>query len=157
MSMSFSDDEDLPLSLLNQDGLVANECYPQMLINDPSFAILNNDPYFLRNARTPDARFASGTIDPSLINGRSPPFPVAKRGLLLNRNDFSVDNTTASRRLTDLEFEVLEKKARIVKKFRDLEEEMIQAEKIECEKEACSSRQNQMQYVTLSPMSSDAT
>jgi len=148
MSMSFSDDDDLPLSLLAQDGLVANECYPQMLINDPSFAILNNDPYFLRNARTPDARFASGTIDPSLINGRSPPFPLAKRDLLLDRNDFFVDNTTASRRLTDLEFDVLENKARMVKKFRDLEGKMRQAEKmeeIECEKEACSSRQSKMQ------------
>jgi hypothetical protein len=146
--MSFSDDDDLPLSLLAQDGLVANECYPQMLINDPSFAILNNDPYFLRNARIPDTRFASGTIDPSLINGRSPPFPLAKRGLLLDRNDFFVDNTTASRRLTDLEFDVLENKARMVKKFRDLEGQMSQAgkmEEIECEKEDCSSRQSKMQ------------
>jgi hypothetical protein len=153
MSMSFPEDDDMPLALQQQDGLVANECYPQMLINDPSFAILNNDPYFVRNARTPDARFASGTIDPTLINGRSPPFPVQPRGgVLLNRNDFSVDNTTASRRLTDLEFEVLEKKAEIIERFRALEEEMQQTEKVECEKYKCSSHyQNKIQYVIPSP------
>lgn len=128
MSMSFPLDDDQPLAQLNQDGLVANECYPQMLVNDPSFAILNSDPYFLRNARAPYAAFADTVIDPNLINGRTAPYPPPKKGgsALMVRDDFSVDNLNVSRRLTDEEFEVLQAKIGIVERLRSNFKEKMQ-------------------------------
>ena len=126
MSMSFPEDDSQPLAQLQQDGLVANECYPQMLVNDPSFAILNSDPYFLRNARTPYAAFADNHIDPNLINGRTAPFPKNGGQALMVRDDYSVDNMNVSRLLTDEEFEVLQAKVGIVERIRANMKEKMQ-------------------------------
>jgi len=41
----------MPLVQVTEDGLSANHCYPPMLTNDPTFAILNDDSYFARNHR----------------------------------------------------------------------------------------------------------
>ncbi|KAM7192190.1 hypothetical protein V8F33_008464 [Rhypophila sp. PSN 637] len=75
MSMSFDMDA-LPLAWAATAGLAQNQCYPQMLVDDPTFAILNTDPSVNR------ANIDLWKSPPSaaLINGRTPPF-TRKRDL----------------------------------------------------------------------------
>lgn len=77
MSMSF-DMDDLPLAQAATAGLAQNECYPKMLVDDPTFAILGSD----RSANKANVPLWAVAPTAALINGRSPPFPVTKkRGL----------------------------------------------------------------------------
>lgn len=94
--------EDVPLADLRDDGLTVNQCYPKMLVDDPTFAILNEDNYFRRHGRTP-YNFA---VAPSqqLINGQSPPFN--KRDLNED-NQLAWDDGNSSRPLTRPELESL--------------------------------------------------
>ena len=102
MSMSF-DMDDVPLAQERDDGLSANECYPQELVNDPSFALLNRDPYVIRNGV--NALWAVGPT-PQLINGRTPPF--RKRDLsYLNPNEYVLEGTNSSRRLGQDELDLV--------------------------------------------------
>lgn len=103
MSMSF-DMDGLPLAQAATAGLAQNECYPQVLVNDPSFALINSDPYFLSH-QGPDPRWANPP-DAALINNRAPPFPARKRDLsYLDPAMFVLDNGTVSRRPTPEELE----------------------------------------------------
>ena len=96
MSLAF-DDDGAPLSQIQDDGLSANECYPQMLVNDPSFALVNRDPYFRKNGRAPNLDFANPP-SAQLINGRSPPF--RKRDIsYLTPHEFILEEYNSSRRL----------------------------------------------------------
>lgn len=73
MDMDF-DMDDVPLAKLRDDGLSDNECYPKMLVDDPTFAILNEDDYFRRNNRKFDPQFGKPPSD-ALTKGKTPPFP----------------------------------------------------------------------------------
>jgi hypothetical protein len=76
MSMSF-DMDDVPLQQRQTAGLAQNECYPKMLIDDPTFALLMTDPSAVGN---PNNGLWPSTPSANLIGNRSPPFN--KRGLL---------------------------------------------------------------------------
>jgi len=102
MSMDF-DMEDIPLAQVKDDGLAANECYPEQLVKDPTFAILNEDRYFARNGRAYNPQFG-GPIPPALIANKSPPF---KRDLQLLANKFTIDDGNSSRLLTDEQLEMI--------------------------------------------------
>lgn len=52
MSISF-DMRNVSTARERDNGLSANECYPQMLRNDPSFALLNNDLYVIGDGIKP--------------------------------------------------------------------------------------------------------
>ena len=92
--MSF-DMDDVPLAQERDDGLSANECYPQELVNDPSFALLNRDPYVIRHGL--NALWAAPPT-PQLINGRTPPF--RKRDIsYLDPNEWVLEENNSSRRL----------------------------------------------------------
>ena len=94
MKMEF-DMDDIPLIQLQDDGLSANECYPQMLVNDPTFALLNNDNYFARNGRA-----AGNWVNPptaAQTGGNTPPF--GKR----SEDHLAWDDGNSSRPLTDVE------------------------------------------------------
>ena len=94
----------LPLADAATAGLAQNQCYPQVLVNDPSFALLNSDPYFLTHPG-PDPRWANPP-DAALINNRAPPFPNRKRDLpYLDPAMFVLDNGNVSRRPTPEELE----------------------------------------------------
>jgi hypothetical protein len=95
MSMSF-EMEDVPLAQYADDGLSANECWPSILVDDPSYALLNTDPYFARNGRAPNAALWAAAPSPNLIGNKSPPF--GKRDL--DPSEFLVDTGNSSRRLT---------------------------------------------------------
>jgi hypothetical protein len=101
MHMDF-DMDGLPLIIAraNDDGLSANQCYPQMLVNDPTFALLNEDNYFRRNGRTP-YNFA---VAPSqqLINGQVQPYH--KRDVD-EQDQLAWDDGNSSRPLTRPELE----------------------------------------------------
>ena len=92
--MSF-DMDDVPLAQERDDGLSANECYPQELVNDPSFALLNRDPYVIRHGLNP---LWAAPPTAQLINGRTPPF--RKRDIsYLNPNEWVLEENNSSRRL----------------------------------------------------------
>lgn len=100
MSLAFNM-EAVPLSQLQDDGLSANECYPQTLVNDPTFALLNSDNYFVRNNRAPGSWAQPPT--PAQINGRNPPYP--KRGIEFPQDQFAWDDGNSSRPFTENETE----------------------------------------------------
>lgn len=156
MELRFTNDDDMPLAVLSNDGLTVNECYPQMLINEPGFAVLDTDSYYRRNGRTPDLRFGSDTIDPALIAGRSPPFPVARRSLdvpLLDRNDFSFQNVTTSRKLTNEEFEAfIAKELELEDHLRMLEEQLRELSIASCVGDDCATERHGsvISFVSLS-------
>jgi hypothetical protein len=105
MSMGF-DMDNVPLSQLADDGFDSNECYPRMLVNDPTFAILNGDSYFARHGRAPDLQFANAP-SPALTNGQNPPF--GKRSLIGRDQSrgYAVDMGNTTRHLTPLEMDRL--------------------------------------------------
>lgn len=88
--------EDVPLAQLRDDGLSANECYPKELVDDPTFALLDTDNYFVRHG--PRAHDWSQPPSAQLINGRSPPY--GKRGLEFPREQFAWDDGNSSRPFT---------------------------------------------------------
>ncbi|KAG6986626.1 hypothetical protein G7Y79_00075g098980 [Physcia stellaris] len=123
MSLSF-DTDDAPMAQEKDDGLSANECYPQMLVNDPSFALVNRDPYFKRNNRAPNLDFA---YPPSaqLINNRKPPF--RKREITyLNSTEFVFRGFNYSRHLNSGEMDHFANAA-LDEHLRMLDEQMEEA------------------------------
>ena len=100
MSMSFDMDGVPP-----GNGLSANECYPQQLVNDPSFALLNRDPY-VRNRNGANIALWAVAPTPELINGRTPPF--RKRDLsYLSPNEYVLEDNNSSRRLDQHELDLV--------------------------------------------------
>ena len=137
MSMDFEMDA-LPMAQARDDGLSANECYPQMLVNDPSFALLNEDTYFARNGRTPDPRWANPP-DAQLIAGRNPPF--RKRDVAyLNANEFFLENSNSSRRLTQEELDEVVDAVEMEEHFRMLDKQMEELAYVECVGDACATQ-----------------
>ena len=92
--------DDVPLVDLRDDGLTANQCYPKMLVDDPTFALLNEDNYFLRHGRTP-YDFA---VAPSqqIINGQTQPYHKRDLG---EQDHLAWDDGNSSRPLTRPELE----------------------------------------------------
>ena len=90
MSMVF-DMDDMPLAQRRTAGLAENECYPQMLINDPTFAILINDPSAVGN---PNNALWPSAPSAALTAGKTAPF--SKRGLL-DPYEFLIDTGNESR------------------------------------------------------------
>lgn len=119
MSMDF-EMEDVALAQLKDDGLSANECYPQQLVNDPTFAILNEDLYFARNGRAYDPQFG-GPIPQALIGNQSPPF---KRDLQLLASTFAIDDGNSSLPLTDEQLEMVAQNLEAEEHFRMLADQM---------------------------------
>lgn len=100
MSMSF-DMDDVPLQQLRTAGLAENECYPKMLIDDPTFALLMTD----RSAvGSPNNGLWPSPPSAQLIGNRSPPF--SKRGLL-DPYEYLIDTGNESRVPTAGEMEEL--------------------------------------------------
>lgn len=98
--------DDVPLAQLQDDGLSANECYPQQLVNDPTFAILNSDNYFIRNNRQPYNFMTTPTLQ--MTQGQNPPFRkrwIATDDQVTVDDDFAWDNGNSSRPLTGQELE----------------------------------------------------
>ncbi|KAL9622394.1 MAG: hypothetical protein Q9160_003238 [Pyrenula sp. 1 TL-2023] len=115
MSMSF-DMDDLPIVQVRTAGLSQNECYPQMLINNPGFALLNEDPYF-RNHPGPDLAWGNPP-GPQLVAGRNPPF---KRDLSNLGQAMAVfDNCTTSRKPTAEEMNALVEEVDLFEALREL-------------------------------------
>lgn len=134
MSMSF-DMEDLPLAQERDDGLSANECYPQVLVNDPSFALLNRDPYVIRHGV--NALWAAGPT-PQLINGRTPPF--RKRDIsYLNPNEYVLEEHNSSRRLSQHELDMVAQAITLDEHLRMLDEQMQEvAAYVDCVGDDCA-------------------
>ena len=119
MSMSF-EMEDLPLIQAGDYGLSVNECYPKELVDDPSFALLNRDPYVVRHGV--NALWAAGP-SPQLINGRNPPF--RKRDIsYLNPNEYVIEENNSSRRLGQEELELVAEALALDEHLRMLDEQM---------------------------------
>lgn len=84
-------------------GLSANECYPKVLVDDPSFALLNRDPYCVKHGA--NALWAAPPTA-QLINGKTPPF--RKRDIsYLNPNEWVLEENNSSRRLGQDELDLV--------------------------------------------------
>ena len=124
--------EGVALAQLRDDGLSANQCYPKMLIDDPTFAILNGDSYFARHGRTFEARFGSA-IPGDLIVGKSPPFR--------KRDEFVFDIGNSSRRPTPEELEEYVADAIALEEHvRMLDEQMEQLAYVDCVGDSCATQ-----------------
>ena len=134
MSMSF-DMGNLPAAQLPDDGLSANECYPQMLENDPSFALLNRDPYVKRNGV--NALWAAAP-SPQLIDGRNPPF--RKRDVSYgNPDEYVLEENNSSRRLDPDELDRMAEAIALDEHLRMLDEQMHEvAAYVECVGDDCA-------------------
>lgn len=115
MSMDF-DMEDVPLKQLQDDGLSANECYPQIkdpnnpsnfLVNDPTFALLNNDNYFQLNARANPPAFWKADPPASIVGNQQPPFRRRSLDRAVSEYEYAVDTGNSTRHLTPDEMESL--------------------------------------------------
>lgn len=149
--MSF-DNDDVPLAQEKTAGLAQNECYPRVLIDDPTFALLNSDPYFKANSRAPDARWADSP-DPALINGRAPPFPPAQKRDLsyLDPEMFIFDNGTVSRKPTPEELEEVAARMQYAEALRALEAQVQELAHIDCRGDSCATQLTPLgRYVTCS-------
>lgn len=134
MSISF-DMEDLPLAQERDNGLSANQCYPQVLVDDPSFALLNRDPYVVRHGV--NALWAAGP-SPQLINNRNPPF--RKREIsYLNPNEYVLEENNSSRRLGQDELDLIAEAIALDEHLRMLDEQMHEvAAYIDCVGDDCA-------------------
>lgn len=134
MSMSF-DMDDVPLSQIQDNGLSANECYPKELEDDPSFALLNRDPYVIRKGVNP--LWAAGP-SPQLINGRTPPF--RKRDLYyLNSNEYVLEENNSSRRLSQDELDMIAEAMALEEHLRMLDEQIREvAGYVDCVGDDCA-------------------
>lgn len=134
MSISF-DMEDLPIAQERDNGLSANQCYPQELVNEPSFALLNRDPYVIRHDA--DALWAAGPT-PQLINGRNPPF--RKRDIsYLNPNEYVLEENNSSRRLGQDELDLVAEAIALDEHLRMLDEQMHEvAAYVDCVGDDCA-------------------
>ena len=134
MSISF-DMEDLPLAQERDNGLSANQCYPQVLVDDPSFALLNRDPYVIRHGV--NALWAAGP-SPQLINNRNPPF--RKRDIsYLNPNEYVLEENNSSRRLGQDELDLVAEAIALDEHLRMLDEQMHEvAAYVDCVGDDCA-------------------
>lgn len=134
MSMSF-DMAGLPLNQQHDDGLSANQCYPQELVDEPSFALLNRDPYVIRNGI--NVQWAVGPT-PLLINGRTPPF--RKRDLsYLNPNEYVLEENNSSRRLGQDELDLVAEAIALDEHLRMLDEQLHEvAAYVDCVGDDCA-------------------
>ena len=98
MSVSF-DMDDLPIAQARTAGLAQNECYPQVLIDDPTFALLNTDPTVIANG-APNVALWAKAPTAALINGRTPPF---RKRDLIDTYEYQFDTGNASRVPTEEE------------------------------------------------------
>ncbi|KAI4204800.1 MAG: hypothetical protein LQ350_000866 [Teloschistes chrysophthalmus] len=131
MSMSF-DMDGLPLAQERDDGLSANECYPQMLVNDPGFALLNRDPYVL--AHGVNAAWANPP-SAQLINGRNPPF--RKRDL--NPYEYVLEDRNSSRRLGPEDLDQLTEAVALDEHLRMLDEQIKEVKAyVDCVGDDCA-------------------
>ena len=134
MSISF-DMGNLPTAQLSDDGLSVNECYPQMLVDDPSFALLNRDPYVKKNGV--NALWAAAP-SPGLINGRTPPF--RKRDISYpNPNEYVLEENNSSRRLDQDELDRVAEAIALDKHLHMLDEQTHEvAAYVECVGDDCA-------------------
>ena len=118
------------LSLLGDAGLAANPCYPSTLVQDPTFAILNNDPYFKANRKRAN-RLWKQDIPDSLTDGKTQPFPNQKRWLnelRMGINTTEITNERGTALLTNEELEEFQKQWEMEEYFEKLEEIMLESE-----------------------------
>ena len=134
MSMSFITD-DLPIAQERDNGLSANECYPQVLENDPSFALLNRDLYVIRHGAN---GLWAAPPTPQLINGRNPPF--RKRDIsYLNPNEYLLEEDNSSRRLGQDELDLVAEAIGLDEHFRVPDEQMHEvAAYVDCLGDDCA-------------------
>ena len=147
MSLSF-DMDDAPLMQAQDDGLSANECYPKMLENDPSFALLNRDPYVVK--RGVNALWAAPPT-PRLINGRTPPF--RKRDIpYLNPNECVLEENNSSRRLDQDELDLVAEAMALDEHLRMLDEQTHEvAAYVECVGDDCATSTTWISKYDLPP------
>ena len=134
MSMSF-DMAGIPPAQIGDNGLSANECYPQELVDDPSFALLNRDPYVTSNRV--NVEWSIGPT-PQLINGRNPPF--RKRDLsYLNPNEYVLEENNSSRRLGQDELDLVAEAIALAEHLRMLDEQIHEvAAYVDCVGDDCA-------------------
>jgi hypothetical protein len=144
MTLDF-DMEAVPLSQIKDDGLESNECYPKQLIDDPTFAILNGDNYFIRNGRAFEPRFG-GTIPAALTQGLTAPFK--RRSFVYpSESEFAVDTGNATRRLTPYELDLLAQELELEEDSR-MRNEKMQVAYIDCTGGSCATEVQPMRKPT---------
>ena len=137
MSLSFNEN-DAPLSQIKNDGLSANECYSQTLVDDPFFALVNRDSYFRKNDRTSNSDFANPP-SAQLINEKSPPF--RKRDIsYLDSHEFILENFNSSRRLAPNELDQIAEAITLDEHLAMLNEQMeeVAAAYVDCIGDDCA-------------------
>lgn len=128
----------VPLMQMRDDGLSANECYPQMLINDPTFAILNGDSYFASHGRAFEPRFGAAP-DPNLIAGRNPPF--RKRDVsYLGPHEFVLEDRNSSRRLNQEELDSVAEAMALEEELQMLDQQMGELAYVDCVGDSCGTQ-----------------
>lgn len=134
MSMSFDMVGLDPAQVLDH-GLSANECYPKELEDDPSFALLNRDPYCVK--RGVNALWAAPPTA-QLINGRTAPF--SKRDIsYLNPNEWVLEENNSSRRLDQDELDLVAEAIALDEHLRMLDEQMDEVDAyVECVGDDCA-------------------
>lgn len=137
MSLAF-DMDGVPIAQLKDDGLSANECYPKMLIDDPTFALLNEDPYFSKHGRSYERRFKNPP-DAVLTAGKTSPFRKRSE-VFLDLNEFVFDNGNSSRRLTQMELDNVADAVALEEELRVLEEQMEQLAYADCVGKECATQ-----------------
>lgn len=135
--MSF-DMANLPPAQAATAGLAENECYPKMLIDDPSFALINSDPYFRRNKRRPDPRWANAP-DSSLTTGKTA--PPRKRDLsYLDPGMVVLDNGNVSRISTPEELGEVAAQIEYAEAWRMLEATAEEWAYVKCQGDSCATQ-----------------
>ena len=115
-----------------------NQCYPQMLVNDPSFALLNEDPYVLSQGVNNNNRLWLVPPTPQLINGRTP--PNRERDIpYLGPDDYILEEHNTSRRLRRDEVDLLAETMPLDEQYRILEEQMHEVDAyVDCVGDDCA-------------------
>jgi hypothetical protein len=139
MSMSFDMDA-VPLAQRRTAGLAENQCYPQTLINEPSFALLNNDPYF--DTHQGHQALWANPPDANLIAGKTPTDPpTRKRDLsVVDMIGLVFDNGTFSKLPTDEQLDDEAAKIEHEEALILLEKKMEQFAYVECKGEMCATQ-----------------
>lgn len=131
MSMAFPVLQDLNY------GLHDNECYPQELVDDESFALLKRDPYFDKYKNVNKNLWAAPPT-PQLINGRNPPF--RRRDLsYLNPSEYVLEENNSSRRLGQDELDLVAGAIALDEHLRMLDEQIYEvAAYVDCVGDDCA-------------------
>lgn len=144
--------DDLPLAQDKTAGLAQNECYPKVLIDDPSFALINSDPYFKINKRKPDPRWANAP-DAALIQGRTPSFRHRRKRDLsyLDPAIFVFNNGNVSREPTQEELRKVAVQVEYVEALRMLEAQKEELTYVDCRGDSCATQLTPLvRYITRS-------